>query len=158
MAICVRSDVEWRELCGLMGRPELSHDRRFSRESVRRSNRDEVDAIVSEWSRTLDGERIASSAQSVGIAAGRVAKNWQMLDDVHLNARGFFVDLTEPDVGRRKYPGQAIMVDGLRKSDWIPSARLGEHSEQIVRGILGVTRRQIEKLESDETLGIFRED
>ena len=50
------------------------------------------------------------------------------------------------------------MVDGLRKSDWIPSARLGEHSEQIVRDILGVTRRQIEKLESDETIGIFRED
>ena len=88
-----------------MGRPELSHDRRFSGESVRRRNRDEVDAILSEWSRTLDGERIASSAQSVGIAAGRVAKNWQMLSDVHLNERGFFVDLVEPDVGRKKYPG-----------------------------------------------------
>ena len=118
VAICVQSDAEWRELCELMGRPELSHDRRFSGESVRRRNRDEVDAILSEWSRTLDGERIASSAQSVGIAAGRVAKNWQMLLDVHLNDRGFFVDLVEPDVGRKKYPGQAIMMDGLRKSDW----------------------------------------
>ena len=158
VAICVQSDAEWRELCGLMGRPELSHDRRFSRESVRRSNRDEVDAIVSEWSRTLDGERIASSAQSVGIAAGRVAKNWQMLDDVHLNARGFFVDLTEPDVGRRKYPGQAIMVEGRRKSDWTPSARLGEHSEQVARNILGMMDEQIENLERDGTIGIFRED
>ena len=127
-------------------------------ERVRRSNRDEVDAIVSEWSRTLEGERIASSAQSVGIAAGRVAKNWQMLLDVHLNDRGFFVDLVEPDVGRKKYPGQAIMMDGLRKSDWQSSARLGEHSGQIARDILGMSLEHIEKLESDETIGIFRED
>ena len=141
-----------------MGRPGLAADRRFRDEPIRRSNRDEVDAIVSEWSRTLDGERTASSAQSVGIAAGRVAKNWQMLEDVHLNARGFFVDLEELDVGRKKYPGQAIMMDDLRKSDWIPSARLGEHSGQIVRGILGMTGKQIEELESNGTIGIFRED
>ena len=72
-----------------MGRPELAKDMRFKEELVRRSNRDEVDAVVSGWSRTLDGEYTASSAQSVGIAAGRVAKNWQMLEDVHLNAREF---------------------------------------------------------------------
>ena len=81
-----------------------------------------------------------------------------MLDDVHLNARGFFVDLTEPDVGRKKYPGQAIMVEGRRKSDWTPSARLGEHSEQVARNILGMMDEQIENLERDGTIGIFRED
>ena len=158
VAICVQSDAEWRELCGLMGRPELALDPRFSEESARLANRDEADSIVSEWSRTLDGEHIASAAQSAGVAAGRVAKNWQMLEDVHLNARGFFVDLEEPDVGRKKYPGQAIMMNGLRRHNWIPSARLGEHSEQIARDILGMSPRQIEQLESNGTIGIFRED
>ena len=158
VAICVQSDAEWRELCRLMNRPELALDPKFSEESVRRANRDEADSIVSEWSRTLDGEQIASEAQSLGIAAGRVAKNWQMLEDVHLNAREFFVDLDEPDVGRKKYPGQAIMMDGLRKSDWMPSARLGEHSEHIARDILGMSPRQIEQLESNGTIGVFRED
>ena len=158
VAICVQSDSEWGELCKLMSRPELARDPRFRSEPDRRSNRDELDAIVSEWSRTLDGEHIASSAQSAGIAAGRVAKNWQMLSDVHLNERGFFVDLVEPDVGRKKYPGQAIMMDGLRKSDWTPSARLGEHSEPVLRDVLGMSSRHIARLERDETIGIFRED
>ena len=158
VAICVQSDAEWRALCGLMGRLELARDGRFGEESARRGNRDEVDAIVSEWSRSLDGEWVASEAQSVGIAAGRVAKNWQMLEDVHLNARGFFMELVEPDVGRKKYPGQAIITEGLRKSDWKPSARLGEHSERIARDVLGMSRRRIEKLESDGTIGIFREE
>ena len=81
-----------------------------------------------------------------------------MLDDVHLNARGFFVELEEPDVGRKKYPGQAIIMDGLRKSDWIPTHRLGEHSEHIARDILGMSPRQIGQLESNETIGVFRED
>ena len=158
VAICVQSDAEWRVLCGLMGRPELARDGRFGEEPARRGNRDEVDAIVSEWSRSLDGEWVASTAQSVGISAGRVAKNWQMLEDVHLNARGFFMELVEPDVGRKKYPGQAIIAEGLRKSDWKPSARLGEHSEWIARDVLGMSRRRIEKLESDGTIGIFREE
>ena len=158
VAICVQSDSEWRKLCGLMGRPELAQDRRFRDERVRRSNREEVDALVSEWSRALDGEHVAMSAQSAGIAAGRVAKNWQMLDDVHLNAREFFVELVEPDVGRKKYPGQAIVMAELHKSDWRASARLGEHSEQTLSDILGMSCRQIKKLEGDGTIGIFRED
>ena len=158
VAVCVQSDAEWQELSGLMDIPELARDPKFSESSARRSNRDEVDALVSEWSRTLDGEKLASSAQSVGIAAGRVAKNWQMLEDVHLNARDFFVELDEPDVGRKKYPGQPIVMGGLHKSDWIPSARLGEHTEHIARDILGMTPRQIQNLESNGTIGIFRED
>ncbi len=158
VAICVQSDSEWQGLCRLMGRPELARDPKFSEEQARRTNHDELETIVSGWSRTLDAEHVASAAQSVGIAAGRVAKNWQMLDDVHLNARDFFVELDEPDVGRKKYPGQPIVMGGLSKSDWIPSARLGEHSEYIARDILGMLPRHVEKLESNGTIGIFRED
>ncbi len=158
VAICVQSDAEWRDLCELMDRPELALDPKFSEQSVRRTYRDEVDSIVSQWTRTLDGDQIASSAQSAGIAAGRVAKNWQMLEDVHLNAREFFVYLEEPDVGRKKYPGQAIIMDGISKSDWMPSARLGEHSEQIVRDILGTSPGQMGQLERNGTIGIFREN
>ena len=70
-----------------------------------------------------------------------------MLEDRHLNARGFFVELEERDVGPKVYDGQAIRMDGMDPSTWTPSERLGEHSIQILDELLGWHADAIESLE-----------
>ena len=142
VAICVTSNAEWRRLCRLMNMPDLGFNLMYREPSVRQRHRAEVDAIVSAWSRGLYAEEIARTLQAEGIAAGRVAKNHQLLADPHLNQRGFYVELEEPDVGRKRYPGQAIRVDGVPQSGWTPSARLGEHSHPDSPRAPGVALRR----------------
>ncbi len=158
VAICVSSDAEWRAMAGAMDAPNLSRDARFAAERARRANCEALDAIVSDWTRNLPAERIAARLQAVGVAAGGVSNNKRMLDDVHLNARGFFAELEEPDVGRKKYPGQPIRMASLNRALWTPSARLGEHTASVMRDLLGMTPRRIERLASAETVGVFQED
>ncbi len=152
IAICVMSDGEWEEMRRLMGRPESAE---FSRSSARRRNARRLDALVAEWTREQDGAELASKLQAVGVAAGRAAKNYQLLADPHLNERGFFVELEEPDVGRKVYPGQAIRMDSVGRSAWFPSARLGEHTERIMVGLLGMDRARVADMEREEIIGIF---
>ncbi len=158
IAICVMSDSEWGRMCELMGRSEMADSTEFSDSSARRRNAESLDAIVAEWTRQQDGAELAATLQSVGIAAGRAAKNYQLLADPHLNARGFFVEIEEPDMGAKIYPGQAITMPGMDRSSWIPSARLGEHTERTLNELLGMSDVRIARLEQAETIGIFRDE
>ena len=124
VAVCVTSDEQWKALCGVVGSPELANDPKFAEQSARRRNSSLADAVVSEWTVVRDG---------ASVAAGRVGNNRQVLEDPHLNARGFFVETEEPDVGPKVYDGQAIRMDSMDPSAWKPSERLGEHSVQISR-------------------------
>ena len=155
IAICVTSNEQWRELCRLMGRPELSDSEGYSDKSARRNDLDALDEIIAKWTREQEGAELAAALQSVGIAAGRAAKNYQLLADQHLNARNFFVEIEEPDVGAKVYPGQALRMEGMDRASWIPSARLGEHTEKILNELLGMSHGRIAHLEQDETIGLF---
>ena len=158
IAICVMSDSEWGEICGLMGRPELADSEEFSNSSARRRNAEILDAIVAEWTRQQDGAELAATLQAMDIAAGRAAKNYQLLADPHLNARGFFVEIEEPDMGTKVYPGQAIAMSGMDRSSWIHAARLGEHTEEILSELLGMSDTRISQMEKSETIGVFHPD
>ena len=157
IAVCVTSDAEWRALCDLMDAPALASEPVCRAASGRVARRAELDAVVAEWCRVRDAEAAASALQARGVAAGRVSNNRQLLDDAHLNARGFFAEIAEPDVGVKKYPGQPIRMDGAMPK-WKPSARLGEHSRHVMTGLLGMAPQRASRLVSAETVGVFTED
>ncbi|MXX53895.1 MAG: CoA transferase [Dehalococcoidia bacterium] len=158
IAICVTSDEQWRELCRLMGKPKLANSGKFMVEAARRRDLNILDEIVAQWTREHDGSELAAALQSVGITAGRAAKNYQLLADPHLNARNFIVEIDEPDVGTKTYPGQAIRMEGMDRASWIPSARLGEHTGPILSQLLGMSLGQIADLERNETIGLYSEN
>ena len=150
VAACVSSDDEWSRLRALLAAD--GEDAPAQRESQA------ADAALSHWTRRRDAGEAASALQKIGVAAGRASKNWQLLADPHLNARGFFVEIEEPDVGAKKYPGQPIRSASLRISDWQPSARLGEHTERVLAALLGKDPARIGRLEAREIIGLFREE
>ena len=159
VAVCVTSDEEWQaRMCELIGRPDLASDPRFAEQSARRENNSHADAVVSVWTSGRDGAKAAAALQEVGIAAGLVGNNRQVMADPHLNDRGFFVEIEEPDVGPKVYDGQAIRMDGMDPSAWTPSQRLGEHSIRVFEELMGWNVPEIEDLEHKGVLGIFRED
>ena len=137
LAIAVTSEEHWRAFCKATGMLRLAEDARFCDEAARKSNEAELNEIIKTWTRERDAIEMMNVLQSAGVPAGAVHRSVDMLDDPHLRDRDFFVTLDEPDVGRKTYPGQAIITSGLPKQDWRPSARLGEHNEFILNNLLG---------------------
>ena len=139
LAIAVTCEEHWVVLCGVMGMIRLAEDARFSDEVARKANEAELNDIIAAWTRERDAIEMMNALQLAGVPAGAVHRSVDMLGDPHLRERDFFVTLDEPDVGRKTYPGQAIITDGLPKQDWRPSARLGEHNDYILGELLGHT-------------------
>ena len=137
LAIAVTCEEQWRALCDVMVKPALAEDRRFSDEAARKENEAELDSIIASWTKECDAIDAMNALQAAGVAAGAVHRSVDMLDDPHLREREFFVTLDEPDVGRKTYPGQAIIAEGLAKQLWRPSAPLGAHNEFILNKLLG---------------------
>jgi len=150
VAVCVSSDEEWSRLRALLAADGV--------DAPARRDAQTADAALSRWTRRRDAGEVSSALQKIGVAAGRASKNWQLLADPHLNARGFFVEIEEPDVGAKKYPGQPIRSASLRISDWKPSARLGEHTERVLSALLGKDPARIGRLEAREVIGLFHEE
>ena len=137
LAITVTCEEQWLALCEVMDAPALEEDKRFCGESARKANEADLNRIIANWTKERDAIEAMNALQFAGVPAGAVHRSVDMLGDPHLRERDFFVTLDEPDVGRKTYPGQAIITDGLPKQTWRPSARPGEHNEHILIELLG---------------------
>ena len=137
LAIAVTCEAQWVAFCNVMNVPRLAQDARFRDEAARKANEAALNGIIAVWTRERDAIEVMNALQSAGVPAGAVHRSVDMLNDPHLLERRFFVTLDEPDVGRKTYPGQAIITDGMPKQNWKPSARLGAHNEFILSELLG---------------------
>jgi crotonobetainyl-CoA:carnitine CoA-transferase CaiB-like acyl-CoA transferase len=81
-----------------------------------------------------DGETLYRLGQRAGLPWGVIRSPEEVLDDAHLRARGHFVELEHPELGRHvTYPGAPFLAHG---SPWVMARRpplLGEHSEEVRR-------------------------
>ncbi len=137
LTIAVTCESQWRALCSVMAAPHLADDIRFCDESARKANEEALNDIIAAWTKPRDAIETMNALQAAGVPAGAAHRSVDLLHDPHLRERDFFVTLNEPDVGRKTYPGQAIITDGLPKRNWMPSAPLGAHNEFVLCDLLG---------------------
>ncbi len=145
VAISIADDGEFGELCRAMGKPELTADARFGDILARSLHHDELDAVITEWTRQHTNVEVQDALQRVGIAAGAAVDSEQLLADPHLRERGFFVEIGHDEVGPATYGGWPVHLSDAPPA--IGKAPLfGQHSEEVYRGILGMTPEDLETL------------
>jgi formyl-CoA transferase len=85
--IAANADNIFARLCGAMGRPDLARDDRYATHAARGANERELDAIIDEWTRTLDADDLLELMRAHTVPAGRVYTAADMLTDEHYLAR-----------------------------------------------------------------------
>ena len=84
------------------------------------------------------------SPRGRGLNWGSIRAPDELVDEGHLNDRGFWVEVPHPELDRSfKYPGPAGIYNG---SPWRISRRaplIGEHNEEIYCGELGLQRTEL---------------
>ena len=156
IAICVTSDNQWAILQRLMGNSD-GDDSRFASSASRVSHRAELDELVGQWSVKHDSRELTVTLQSLNIAAGAAVNNWQMLEDPHMNQRGFMMDIDEPDLGVKRYPGQAIRLSSTPATKQNPSPQLGEHTRQLLHNLLSMSNAEIDRHAEQGIIGLMEE-
>ena len=76
------------------------------------------------------------------------------LDDPQLRARGFFEPLDHPVVGPHEYPTWPVRMSAGPARFWSgPAPTLGQHTEDVLRGELGVSDAELERLRNEHVIG-----
>lgn len=153
IVIAIDGDTEWKRLVQLMGNPAWTREERFATAQARLENTDPLDRLIAAWTRDQDRDELAHRLQAAGVKAGPVLNPADLLEDRHLKARGFFQYLDRPEVGRQPYPGIGIRFSKTPMRDRMPAPTLGQHNEEILRRVLGMSDQEIEQLEREQVIG-----
>src|SRR5690606_30500921 len=96
---------EWQALAAIIGQPDWATDPAFSTPRQRAERHDEIDEAIRAWTCLRDHNVGARELQAAGIPAAPVMANWELLSDVHLAERNFYVPIVHPEVGVMPFPG-----------------------------------------------------
>ena len=152
VAIAVEDDAGWERLAACMERPDLAGDARFATLAARQRHEDVLEAIVGAWTSGRTPEEVTAVLQAAGIAAFPAARNRDLAEDPHLQARGYFVALDHPEVGRRLHAGVPWRMTTNDSHVRSAAPCLGADTDQILRDVCGYDDDAIARLRADDVL------
>ncbi|MEC8856191.1 MAG: CoA transferase [Chloroflexota bacterium] len=153
VAISVSSDEEWESLCRVMGQTHLASDSRFADPKSRRNNHDDIDLVISTWTETQDHYQVMYLLQAQGVPAAPVLKGGEVIDDPHLESRGFWDVVNHPEAGTYKQVTTPWLLSNSPRATSTPAPGLGEHNYQVLSGLLGLSKSEINALAQKGVIG-----
>ena len=144
--IAGNADTVFGRLSKAVGHPEWAEDERFATHHARGENMEELDAMISAWTRERSVEEVIDVLAEAGVPTGKVFTAEDMLKDQHYAARENVVTVEDPEIGA--FPMQNVVP---RLSETPGEVRwtgptLGQHNDEVYGGLL--------KLNEDERAGL----
>ncbi len=153
LTIAVASDEEFLALVAALGRPQLARDARFSAAAARNEHEGALDGIIAELVQDRDGLELERALQSAGVKACRVVKSYHLPDDEGLAHIGFFRPLTREPTGTHPFKTWPFRFSSFEAAHRRPPPLLGEHNEEVLGELLGLSQDEIALLEQEQVIG-----
>jgi benzylsuccinate CoA-transferase BbsF subunit len=152
VTIAVHNDIEWSKLVRAMGDPAWARDPGLTTTAGRLDRADDVERGIAAWTRERTPLAVATLLQAAGIEAGPVLDLGDLHDDPQLRHRRHFRSVTHAVLGTHPAETHAIRGGDLEPDIHAPAPRLGEHTDQILRDVLGMTADEIATLRAGGVL------
>ncbi len=147
IAIAVHSDAMWGALLGVLGGPAWLREPALSRQDGRVARCTEIDVAIAIETRSWNAQALMVSLQSVGVAAGVVRNAADIVcSDPQLRYRGHWVYLDHAEMGSAIYNAPPFRMSQSGATPVSAAPLLGEHTDDVCRGILGLSSVEIETL------------
>ena len=142
----------WRDFVTAIGREDLLADARYADAKTRWEHRDALNEIVRAWTGARPKHEVMAILGKAGVPCGAVLDTGEILDDPHLNARGQIHTLEHATRGRLRLPGCPVHLSAS-EAPTTPAPLAGQHTEEIVGEVLGLSRAEIAELRARGVLG-----
>jgi formyl-CoA transferase len=136
----------WERLIEVMGRSDLAGDPRYATPRDRFDHRDEVNAIVTEWTCARTKVEAMEALGRAGIPASAVFDAADLAADPYMRERSMVVTYEHPVRGTVTIPKLPIQMSAS-SVPIAPAPLLGEHNEEIYVHMLGLPSAQLEELQ-----------
>ncbi|MCO6005228.1 CoA transferase [Actinoallomurus purpureus] len=136
VALAVRSDEEFARLAEVAG---LAGDARWATLAGRKADETAIEERVAAWTRSRPAESVAEVLQREGIPAYPVRDGRTLVEhDGALRAWDFYTPLTHPSAGTFLHEGLPARLTRTPGGVHTPAPRLGEHTAELLTGLLGL--------------------
>jgi crotonobetainyl-CoA:carnitine CoA-transferase CaiB-like acyl-CoA transferase len=149
--IAAEDDQQWSALARILG-GGLAQDARFKTTADRLQNRDTLNMIIAQWTRDKDAFAIRDRLQQAGVPAGVVQTGRDLIDDPHLEERGFIVTVENPRLGRVVLPNFPLQFARAKLSRRWEFPELGRDTEAVLRDLVGYSATTIATYKQDGAL------
>jgi len=142
----------WTRLLKVMGREDLIGDPNYDTPEARTERREEVDAIVSAWTRQYDKHEAMRLVGSATIPTGTVMDTMELANDKTFETRGIRQTMQHPKIGPYTMSGWPVRYSG-RTLPISAAPLLGQHSDEVLAEWLGLDGDALGALRTDAVIG-----
>ena len=150
--IAANSEPLFAKLAHAMGRPDLVDAPDFEGNRARVANAAALDALIGEWTRRHDAAALIERLSRADVPNSRVYTAADCAEDPQYRHRGMVREVEDPSLGGTVL--QAGIVPHFPETPgsirW-PGPDIGQHNEEVLGGLLGMSASDLRALESGDT-------
>ncbi|TRW47571.1 CaiB/BaiF CoA transferase family protein [Georgenia yuyongxinii] len=147
------TDTLFRNLCEVMGTPELADDPRFVSNEARIDNLDLLHDRIETWAASVPFEVLRSGLDRAGIPFSAVNTVEEAITDPQLRARGMVAEVTTEDGQRINVPGMVLNLSATPGRIVSAAPPVGRHTVEILHDLCGLTTDEIDELRRRRVIG-----
>lgn len=153
VVIAVQDDDEWASLCYVADKLEWLGDQRFATPAGRLEHVDELERLISAWTKDQYEYDLMFRLQQAGVPAG-VAQNAQDLfeHDFQLQAREHYVWVDHPETGSQPTDQAAFRFSRIDNRPVKAAPCMGESNDYVFQELLGLSIDEMNELIIDNVL------
>ena len=148
VVIQVTDEIQWQRLQDLI--PALAP---FGDVDERLDKREALDECVRAWTQQRPAAVVMQLLQGVGVTAAKLNNAQAILDEPHLQDRGYLQWLEREYVGVQPHPSPPFRVTADPIPITSPAPTLGQHNHDILGELLGLGAAELEELEQQGVIG-----
>jgi crotonobetainyl-CoA:carnitine CoA-transferase CaiB-like acyl-CoA transferase len=149
----LQPDRQWAALCRALGIPEAADDPRFKTMPDRAAHATDVVALLDRVFATRPFEEWSAILRSGGDFIFTVVNSVDDLpDDPQVRANGYVTEFEHPTYGPTKVVGLPVGLSATPGSIERPAPEFGQHTEEVLREVLGYSWEDIGRLRDAEVI------
>jgi len=152
IAVAVGNDGQFARLGETAGHPEWAKDERFAKNPARVTNREALDALIAQALKRSDTAGWISKLRAAGVPCGPINTVAAALTDPHTLARDMVRTVKHPTAGDLRMVGIPFRLNGTPATIRRAPPLLGEHTEEVLGGELGIPAARIAELRAEKVI------
>ncbi|MDW8468664.1 MAG: CaiB/BaiF CoA-transferase family protein [Burkholderiales bacterium] len=144
--LAVGNDAQFERFCKVAGRPELAEEPRFRTMSQRIVHRAELVPIIREIMRTRTKREWIEALEAANVPCGPINDMKEVFEDPQVRHRRLRVDMPHPSGAAAPLVASPLRLSKTPVEYRLPPPLLGEHTEDVLKRLLGKTDAEIAQL------------
>ncbi len=142
----------WGNICDLIGKPEWKEDPGYAKPEARLDKIPQIFDTIEEWTKTKTKFEVMEACNPLNIPCGPILSMKELAEEPSLRETGTIVEVDHPERGKYLTVGNPIKLSDS-PAEVVRSPLLGEHTNEILKDVLGLSDDEVQESWASGALG-----